>query len=83
MKVFELIEQLKKCDQDLDVLLYYDGEPRLICDGGFICVADIRYCENEYIIIDESKKSFVLCQTDDVYNNYKYSAWIFKNENLK
>jgi hypothetical protein len=45
LTVSELIEQLKKCPQEMVVLTYYDGEPRNLIDliyvsNGVVVLAD-------------------------------------------
>lgn len=78
MKVAELIEQLKKCPQDLTVSIYYDGDARLSCDSAFY--------EKDFEFWNESKNKFVtvgslvLCQKSDVYNK-KNAKWFF-NKNI-
>lgn len=74
MKVKELIEKLQLADQELDVLMYYDGAPYLICDSAYVSTSHEIY---DY----KNTKVLVLCEYEDVYdfdtiNDY----WIFKNE---
>ena len=75
MTVKKLIEHLKKCDQDLPLAIFYDGEVRLFCDGAFICETSVNY-------IGEKKKNYVVfCQTCDVYNAKENEyTWLFLNE---
>lgn len=70
MKVSELIENLKKCPQDLDVMMYYDGSPRL--DPTF------AFLGKDY----DGKKIVVLAELDDVYN-YRNEEVFFKVESIE
>lgn len=77
MKVSELIEQLKKCPQDLTVSIYYDGDARLSCDSAFY--------EKDFEFWNEGKgrhdtvKTLVLCQKSDVYNKQNAKWFFIKN----
>ena len=77
MTVGQLIEQLQKLPEHYDVMLYYDGAPRLICDGAFHTQNEEMYdnSSGEYII---SSNAVVLCGTNDVYQ--AGINWFFKKE---
>jgi hypothetical protein len=77
MKVSDLIEALKKCPQDLEVMLYYDGDARLICDAGFILKNKVVYSNTDEP--DEIIDALVLCQKEDVYGfpEKDSEAWVF------
>lgn len=80
MKVYELIEQLQKVDQNLEVLMYYDGDARLVCDGAFT----IKNFELTDYSVDESfsvyTDALVLCETNDVYNVKDDSRWVWRKK---
>jgi len=75
MTVGQLIKQLQKLPENYDVMLYYDGAPRLICDGAFYTQNEEVYnsSSEEYIILPNV---VVLCETNDVYRNK--CNWLFK-----
>ena len=74
MIVSELIELLKQCPQDLHVVMYYDGEPRLDCDSAFYFEKLAMWDNDKYELV--SRDSLVLCEKSDVYN-YKNAKWFF------
>lgn len=74
MTVKELIEQLQKLPEDDEVMLHYDGDARLICDGAYQLHNHERY--NPYLGDYETVHHLVvLCQTNDVYGPIE---WLFK-----
>ena len=79
MKVAELIEQLKKCPQDLTVSIYHDGDARLSCDSASY-EKDFEFwneCKNKFVIVTVG--SLVLCQKSDVYNKENAKWFFIKN----
>lgn len=79
MKVSELIEKLKTCPQNLEVMIYYDGDSRLICDGAFL-EKDKTLYNNDEDALDKICDVLVLCESDDVYNEEDYAGWFFKDK---
>jgi hypothetical protein len=75
MTVKQLIEQLQNCPQDLTVMMYYDGAPRLMCDSAFLSEKEVTYDES---CNDTVFDVLVLCEDKDVYNRENYGKWFFK-----
>jgi len=74
MKVAELIEKLKECDQTLDVFMYYDGDARLMCDGAFFRPSHENWNSEDALYT----RALVLCETSDVYRTEPDDVWQFK-----
>ena len=57
MKVKDLVTELLKCPQGMDIELYYDGAPRLVPDFAYLKKAD-----------DWKGEVVVLGEYGDIYN---------------
>jgi hypothetical protein len=77
MKVKELIKELKKLPQDLEVAAHYDGDARLLIDQAYFGkVEHPQYWEDGF---DGEREldAVVLCEENDVYSDRLPSKLIF------
>lgn len=68
MTVGELIEQLKKCPQDTEIQLYYDGDARLVPNMAFLAPGYQYGCEPKHPLV-------VLGESDGIYNLDYTERW--------
>lgn len=77
MKVRDLILKLQNCDENLEVVMYYDGNARFIIDGAFFR-PNFEYWDSN-TATERSTSAVVLCNVNETYRlDEDQDEWIWR-----